>query len=151
MFFIFCRRWARGDDGDIFFAVLDNPIMQDTMTTKQQLSYTARKTGQRSWGNCKTFALMGCVFSAAECVVGKVLPYLRKYHEYVLVFYMLLSYRLIITLIEVYGKTRHHKYGGCWMPGCVTRGAISAKGWTSTSFQFPSLLCSQLYNVYCCF
>lgn len=68
----------------IFFAALENPIMQDTMTTRQQLAYTAKQMGQRSWSNCKTFALMGLVFSAAECVVEKVFSYLKKNHEGVL-------------------------------------------------------------------
>lgn len=80
----------------IFFAALDNPIMQDTMTTRQQLAYTARQMGQRSWSNCKTFAVMGFVFSAAECVVEKY----RAKHD---------------TTNTV-------------VAGCVTGGAISAKG-----------------------
>ncbi|XP_074292293.1 mitochondrial import inner membrane translocase subunit TIM22-4 [Silene latifolia] len=55
----------------IFFAALDNPIMQDTMTTRQQLAYTAKQMGTRSWSNCKTFALMGLMFSASECIIEK--------------------------------------------------------------------------------
>ncbi|KAL9236293.1 hypothetical protein vseg_010981 [Gypsophila vaccaria] len=55
----------------VFFAALDNPIMQDTMTTRQQLAYTAKQMGSRSWSSCKTFALMGFLFSASECVVEK--------------------------------------------------------------------------------
>lgn len=80
----------------IFFGALDNPIMQDTMTTRQQLVYTAKQMGQRSWSNCKTFALMGFVFSAAECVVEKA----RAKHD------------TTNTVIA----------------GCVTGGAISARG-----------------------
>lgn len=79
-----------------FFAALENPIMQDTMTTRQQLAYTARQMGHRSWSNCKTFALMGLVFSAAECVIEKA----RAKHD---------------TTNTV-------------VAGCVTGGAISAKG-----------------------
>lgn len=67
-----------------FFAALENPIMQDTMTTRQQLAYTAKQMGHRSWSNCKTFALMGLVFSAAECVIEKVLSYLTKNHKLLL-------------------------------------------------------------------
>ncbi|KAH9612143.1 hypothetical protein KSS87_018233 [Heliosperma pusillum] len=55
----------------LFFGALDNPIMQDTMTTRQQLAYTARQMGSRSWSSCKTFALMGLMFSASECVIEK--------------------------------------------------------------------------------
>ncbi|KAH7537134.1 hypothetical protein FEM48_Zijuj03G0059600 [Ziziphus jujuba var. spinosa] len=50
---------------------LDNPIMQDTMTARQQFVYTAKQMGRRSWSSAKTFAVMGLVFSAAECVVEK--------------------------------------------------------------------------------
>ncbi|KAK9663991.1 hypothetical protein RND81_14G011800 [Saponaria officinalis] len=55
----------------IFMAALDNPITQDTMTTRQQLAYTAKQMGSRSWSSCKTFALLGFLFSASECVVEK--------------------------------------------------------------------------------
>lgn len=56
----------------LFLGALDNPIMQDEMTARQQFVYTAKQMGQRSWSSCKTFAVMGLVFSAAECVVEKV-------------------------------------------------------------------------------
>lgn len=52
---------------------LDNPIMQNTMSAKEQFIYTAKQMGRRSWSSAKTFAVMGLVFSAAECVVEKVL------------------------------------------------------------------------------
>lgn len=52
---------------------LDNPIMQDKMTGKEQIIYSVKQMGRRSWSSAKTFALMGLVFSAAECVVEKVL------------------------------------------------------------------------------
>ncbi|VVA91756.1 unnamed protein product [Arabis nemorensis] len=55
----------------LFLGALDNPIMQDTMTARQQFVFTAKQMGQRSWGSCKMFAVMGLVFSAAECVVEK--------------------------------------------------------------------------------
>lgn len=51
---------------------LDNPLMQDEMTAKQQFVYTAKQMGRRSWGSAKAFAVMGFIFSAAECVVEKV-------------------------------------------------------------------------------
>lgn len=57
----------------LFLAALDNPVMQDQMTGRQQFIYTAKQMGSRSWGSAKAFAVMGFVFSAAECVVEKVL------------------------------------------------------------------------------
>lgn len=80
----------------LFFAALDNPITQEHMTTRQQLVYTAKQMGQRSWSSCKTFAVMGLIFSAAECVVEKA----RAKHD------------ITNTVIA----------------GCVTGGAISARG-----------------------
>uniref|UniRef100_A0A1J3JH17 Mitochondrial import inner membrane translocase subunit TIM22-1 n=1 Tax=Noccaea caerulescens TaxID=107243 RepID=A0A1J3JH17_NOCCA len=55
----------------VFLGALDNPIMHDTMTARQQFMFTARQMGQRSWNSCKAFAVMGLVFSAAECIVEK--------------------------------------------------------------------------------
>ncbi|KAI6692658.1 hypothetical protein NL676_020368, partial [Syzygium grande] len=55
----------------LLLGALDNPIMQDQMTGKQQFIYTAKQMGQISWHSNKTFAVMGLVFSAAECVVEK--------------------------------------------------------------------------------
>lgn len=57
----------------LFLGALDNPIMHDTMTARQQFVFTAKQMGQRSWNSCKTFAVMGLVFSAAECIVEKVI------------------------------------------------------------------------------
>lgn len=56
----------------LFLGALDNPLMQDEMTARQQFVYTAKQMGRRSWGSAKAFAVMGFVFSAAECVVEKV-------------------------------------------------------------------------------
>ncbi|CAK9326911.1 unnamed protein product [Citrullus colocynthis] len=55
----------------LFLGALDNPLMQDEMTAKQQFVYTAKQMGRRSWGSAKAFAVMGFIFSAAECVVEK--------------------------------------------------------------------------------
>lgn len=52
---------------------LDNPIHQEEMTGRQQVIYAAKQMGRRSWSSAKTFAVMGLIFSAAECVVEKVL------------------------------------------------------------------------------
>jgi len=56
----------------LFFGALDNPIMAEEMTARQQIVYTAKQMGRRSLSNAKTFAVMGLIFSAAECVVEKV-------------------------------------------------------------------------------
>jgi len=55
----------------LFFGALDNPIMAEEMTARQQIVYQAKQMGRRSMSNAKTFAVMGVVFSAAECVVEK--------------------------------------------------------------------------------
>ncbi|KAL3624888.1 hypothetical protein CASFOL_031556 [Castilleja foliolosa] len=55
----------------LFLGALDNPIMQDQMSGKQQFIYQAKQMGQRSWSSCKTFAVMGTIFSASECVIEK--------------------------------------------------------------------------------
>ncbi|XP_010257052.1 PREDICTED: mitochondrial import inner membrane translocase subunit TIM22-4-like [Nelumbo nucifera] len=59
----------------LFFGALDNPLtnplVQEEMTAKQQFIYTAKQMGKRSISSAKTFALMGLIFSAAECVVEK--------------------------------------------------------------------------------
>jgi import inner membrane translocase subunit TIM22 len=56
----------------LFLGALENPIMSEEMTARQQIVYQAKQMGRRSMGNAKTFALMGLIFSAAECVVEKV-------------------------------------------------------------------------------
>ncbi|PIA41494.1 hypothetical protein AQUCO_02200128v1 [Aquilegia coerulea] len=55
----------------LLLGALDSPLAQDTMTGRQQLVYAAKQMGHRSLSSCKTFAVMGLVFSAAECVVEK--------------------------------------------------------------------------------
>ncbi|GAU50721.1 hypothetical protein TSUD_86590 [Trifolium subterraneum] len=50
---------------------LDNPLLQEEMTGKQQLIFQAKQMGRRSWSSAKAFAVMGFVFSAAECVIEK--------------------------------------------------------------------------------
>ncbi|KAK2394022.1 mitochondrial import inner membrane translocase subunit TIM22-4 [Trifolium repens] len=55
----------------LFLGALDNPLMQEEMSGKQQLIFQAKQMGRRSWSSCKAFAVMGFVFSAAECVVEK--------------------------------------------------------------------------------
>ncbi|GAU43504.1 hypothetical protein TSUD_398970 [Trifolium subterraneum] len=55
----------------LFLGALDNPLMQEEMTGKQQLIFQAKQMGRRSWSSAKAFAVMGFVFSAAECVIEK--------------------------------------------------------------------------------
>ncbi|XP_058075105.1 mitochondrial import inner membrane translocase subunit TIM22-4-like [Magnolia sinica] len=80
----------------LFLGALDNPLMQEEMTGKQQFIYNAKQMGRRSINSAKTFAVMGLIFSAAECIVEKT----RAKHD---------------TTNTV-------------VAGCVTGGAISAKG-----------------------
>ncbi|KAH1219826.1 Mitochondrial import inner membrane translocase subunit TIM22-1 [Glycine max] len=55
----------------LFLGALDNPLMQEEMTGRQQFIYQAKQMGRRSWSSAKAFAVMGFIFSAAECVVEK--------------------------------------------------------------------------------
>ncbi|XP_016650332.1 PREDICTED: mitochondrial import inner membrane translocase subunit TIM22-4-like isoform X2 [Prunus mume] len=80
----------------LLLGALDTPLMQDKMTGRQQFIYQAKQMGQRSWSSARAFAVMGFVFSAAECVVEKA----RAKHD---------------TTNTV-------------VAGCVTGGALSAKG-----------------------
>ncbi|KAG5052854.1 hypothetical protein JHK87_005052 [Glycine soja] len=57
----------------LFLGALDKPLMQEEMTGRQQLIYQAKQMGRRRWSSAKAFAVMGCIFSAAECVVEKAL------------------------------------------------------------------------------
>uniref|UniRef100_A0A0D6R2T6 Mitochondrial import inner membrane translocase subunit TIM22 n=1 Tax=Araucaria cunninghamii TaxID=56994 RepID=A0A0D6R2T6_ARACU len=80
----------------LFLGALENPLMQEQMTAKQQFIYTAKQMGGRSWNSAKAFAVMGLIFSGVECVVEKA----RAKHD---------------TTNTV-------------AAGCVTGGALSAKG-----------------------
>ncbi|XP_037453755.1 mitochondrial import inner membrane translocase subunit TIM22-4-like isoform X2 [Triticum dicoccoides] len=55
----------------LFFGALENPIMSEEMTARQQIVYLAKQMGRKSMSHAKTFAVMGLIFSAAECVVEK--------------------------------------------------------------------------------
>ncbi|XP_047086495.1 mitochondrial import inner membrane translocase subunit TIM22-4-like [Lolium rigidum] len=55
----------------LFLGALENPVMAEEMTARQQIVYQAKQMGRRSMGNAKTFAVMGLIFSAVECVVEK--------------------------------------------------------------------------------
>ena len=56
----------------MLLGALDNPLMQEEMTARQQLAHNAKLMVRRSWSSAKTFAVMGLIFSAVECVVEKV-------------------------------------------------------------------------------
>jgi hypothetical protein len=71
----------------LFFGALENPITTEEMSARQQIVYQAKQMGRRSIISAKTFAVMGLIFSAAECVVEKV--YISVYvpiHEYMYMF-----------------------------------------------------------------
>ncbi|OVA13218.1 Mitochondrial inner membrane translocase subunit Tim17/Tim22/Tim23/peroxisomal protein PMP24 [Macleaya cordata] len=55
----------------LLLGALDSPLMQEEMSAKQQFIYQAKQMGRRSYSSAKTFAVMGLIFSAAECVVEK--------------------------------------------------------------------------------
>ncbi|EPS67150.1 hypothetical protein M569_07626 [Genlisea aurea] len=55
----------------LFLGSLDNPILQEEMSGKQQLIFQAKHMARRSWSSCKAFAVMGLIFSASECIVEK--------------------------------------------------------------------------------
>ncbi|XP_028753351.1 mitochondrial import inner membrane translocase subunit TIM22-4 [Neltuma alba] len=80
----------------LFLGSMDTHLMEDEMTGRQKLIYQAKQMGRRSLSSAKAFAVMGLIFSAAECVVEKA----RAKHD---------------TTNTV-------------VAGCVTGGAISAKG-----------------------
>eukprot|EP00897_Mesotaenium_endlicherianum_P011080 jgi/Mesen1/9/ME1041005C03906 len=56
----------------LLFGALEQPLHAEEMTTRQILVHGARTMGSRSWHMGKTFAVMGAIFSGAECVVEKV-------------------------------------------------------------------------------
>lgn len=56
----------------LFLGSFESPLRQEEMSGKQQFVYTAKQMGRKSWSSAKAFAVMGLVFSAAECVVEKV-------------------------------------------------------------------------------
>lgn len=53
------------------FGALEQPLHQETMTTREVLLHGVRTMGSRSYHMAKTFAVMGAIFSGAECVVEK--------------------------------------------------------------------------------
>ncbi|XP_039044586.1 mitochondrial import inner membrane translocase subunit TIM22-4-like [Hibiscus syriacus] len=55
----------------IFLGALDNPSTQEQVSGRQQLIYNLKQMRTRSWSSAETFAVMGVVFSAVECVVEK--------------------------------------------------------------------------------
>ncbi|KAF6168553.1 hypothetical protein GIB67_005165 [Kingdonia uniflora] len=80
----------------LFLGAFDNSVMQEEMSAKQQFIYQAKQMGRRSYSSAKTFAIMGLIFSAAECVVEKA-------------------------------RAKHDTTNSA-IAGCVTGGALSAKG-----------------------
>ena len=56
----------------LLFGALDQPLNAEELTLRQQLTHGARQMVSRSWHMAKAFAVMGAIFSAAECTVEKV-------------------------------------------------------------------------------
>lgn len=56
----------------MFLGALENPIMQDEMTVRQQIVYQAKSMGRKSWSSCKAFAIMGLAYSSSEWLIEKV-------------------------------------------------------------------------------
>lgn len=55
----------------MLFGALEQPIHVEEMTLRQQLTHGARQMARSSWTMAKTFAVMGTLFSGAECIVEK--------------------------------------------------------------------------------
>ncbi|CAH9121077.1 unnamed protein product [Cuscuta epithymum] len=55
----------------LFLGSMDTHILDEEMSSKQKIVYQAKQMGRRSWSSCKTFAVMGFIFSAAECAIEK--------------------------------------------------------------------------------
>ena len=108
----------------LFFGALDNPIMAEEMTARQQIVYTAKQMGRRSISNAKTFAVMGLIFSAAECVIEKV--NIITFLVFMNFLHVLFRYELgILMLLQARAK---HDTTNTAVAGCVTGGALAVKG-----------------------
>ncbi|CAI5954791.1 unnamed protein product [Closterium sp. NIES-65] len=55
----------------LLFGALDQPLHVEEMSTRQQLVHGFKQMAQRSWHTGKTFAVMGAIFSASECMAEK--------------------------------------------------------------------------------
>lgn len=42
------------------------------MSTKDQLKYTLKDMGRKSWGTGKNFGMVGAIFAGTECVIEGV-------------------------------------------------------------------------------
>lgn len=111
----------------LFFGALDNPIMAEEMTARQQIVYTAKQMGRRSISNAKTFAVMGLIFSAAECVVEKV-DNCNIFHinECFYLLHVLFLFKLCILIL--WQARAKHDTTNTAVAGCVTGGALAVKG-----------------------
>eukprot|EP00850_Spirogloea_muscicola_P021695 SM000258S09111 [mRNA] locus=s258:12338:13493:- [translate_table: standard] len=55
----------------LLFGALEQPVNAHEMNTKQVLLHAVRTAGNRSSSMAKTFAIMGAIFSGAECLIEK--------------------------------------------------------------------------------
>ncbi|CAN6980081.1 unnamed protein product [Brassica rapa subsp. trilocularis] len=106
----------------LFLGALDNPITNDTMTGRQQFVFTAKQMGSRSWSSCKTFAVMGLVFSAAECIIEKVTHIICELSNH---YFKVLTVDLLLSKKKARAK---HDTTNTAFAGCVTGGSMSARG-----------------------
>ncbi|GMI84871.1 hypothetical protein HRI_002156400 [Hibiscus trionum] len=56
----------------MFLGALDNPIMQEQMSGRQQLIYNLKQMGTRSWSSAKTFAGKATLITIGGLVAGAV-------------------------------------------------------------------------------
>lgn len=108
----------------LFFGALENPIMAEQMTARQQIVYTAKQMGSRSICNAKTFAVMGLIFSAAKCTIEKV-NYSVFFHSWMFRLVLFLFKLCIRMFWQVQAK---HDTTNTAVAGCVTGGALAVKG-----------------------
>lgn len=118
----------------LFFGALDNPIMAEEMTARQQIVYTAKQMGRRSISNAKTFAVMGLIFSAAECTIEKVDNCNSFFPHTWMFWHVVFLFKVCICMLwQVRAK---HDTTNTAVAGCVTGGALAVKG---NLFAMPSM------------
>jgi import inner membrane translocase subunit TIM22 len=100
--------------------------MAEEMTARQQIVYTAKQMGRRSLSNAKTFAVMGLIFSAAECVVEKV--YSCNFFTFIVSTCSLPIQILTFCILMLWQARAKHDTTNTAVAGCVTGGALAVKG-----------------------
>lgn len=127
--------WTGGGFGlfmGMLLGALDNPLMQEEMTAKQQFIHTAKQMGRRSWSSAKTFAVMGLLFSAAECVVEKVSKHGENHGLSCSSLIFSVSYSCLFISPGT-SKTRYDQYSCCWL---FYRRSHLSQRWTTLLFSW---------------